>query len=89
MGGAVRRRRDAVRPAELVVNEPTLCSPTVKQMSATERSVPAQQRGGPLQPARQQVLVRCLAERAPELAAEVRGGEVRGPASAGTSSGSR
>ena len=48
-----------------------------------------QQRRGPLEPAREQVLVRRLAERAPELAAEVRGGEVRSRASAGTSSGSR
>ena len=50
----------------------------------------AQQRGRPLHPAGQQVLVRRLAERAPELAAEVRAatGAPRGRAPA-TSSGSR
>ena len=57
---------------KLVVNEPTLDSPTEKQMSATERSVFLQQRGGALEPAGQQVPVRRLAEGALELAAEVR-----------------
>ena len=56
-----------------MVNEPTLCAPTAKQMSATDQSVAAQQRGGPLQPPGQQVLVRRLAEGRLELAAEVRG----------------
>ena len=56
---------------KLVVKEPTLCSPTEKQMSATEWSV-AQQRGGPPEAPRQQVGVRRLAERPAELAAEVR-----------------
>ena len=36
------------------------------------------QRGGALESAREQVLVRRLAERLAELPAEVRGGEVRG-----------
>ena len=49
------------------------------QMSATERSVLRKQRRGPLEPAREQVLVRRLAERAPELAAEVGDREVRRP----------
>jgi len=53
-----------IRP-KLVVNEPTLRSPTVRQMSATERC-------GALEPADQQVLVGRFAELAAELAAEVR-----------------
>ena len=57
---------------KLVVNEPTLCSPTEKQMSATRAVGVAQQRRGPLEAPGQQVGVRRLAERAPELAAEVR-----------------
>ena len=63
---------------KLVVKEPTLDSPTEKQMSATERSVFLQQRGGALEPARQQVPVRRLAEGALELAAEVRAREPGG-----------
>ena len=63
---------------KLVVNEPTLCSPTAKQISVTERSVVAQQRRGSLETAGQQVRVRRLAERTPELATEVRTREPRG-----------
>ena len=37
-----------------------------------------EQRGGPFEPPRQQVLVRCLAELPPELPAEVRRREARG-----------
>ena len=75
---APRGRRSATCRSvrvKLVVNEPTLCRPTEKQMSATERSVVAQQRRGALEPAGQQVGVRRLAEGAPELAAEVRARE--------------
>ena len=61
-----------------MVNEPTLRSPTVKQMSAMRPVGAAQQRRGALEAAGEQVLVRCLAEGAAELAAEVRGGEMRG-----------
>ena len=63
---------------KLVVNEPTLRRPTSKQMSATRAVGVAQQRGGALEAAGEEVLVRRLAERAPELAAEVRGRQVRG-----------
>ena len=78
--GARRGRRSASARrcgVKLVVKEPMLCRPTERQMSATERSVRAQQRRRPLQPAGQQVGVRRLAEGAPELAAEVRAGEAR------------
>ena len=63
---------------KLVVNEPTLCRPTARQMSATERSVVAQQRGGALEAAGEQVGVRRLAEGAAELAAEVGAREAGG-----------
>ena len=56
---------------KLVVNEPTLWSPTEKQMSATEWSVVRSIAGGALEPARQQIRVRRFAERPAELAAEM------------------
>ncbi len=58
---------------KLVMNDPTLVSPTAKQIVGHAAVGVAQQRRGPLEPAGQQVLVRRLAERAPELPAEVRG----------------
>ncbi|HEY8629134.1 MAG TPA: hypothetical protein VIL73_01150 [Gaiellaceae bacterium] len=61
---------------KLVVNDPMLRSPTVRQMSATAIGV-AQQRSCALEPAGEEVLVRRLAEGAPELAAEVRRREPR------------
>ena len=63
--------RPNARP-KLVVNEPTLRSPTVKQMFATDAVGVAQQCRRALQPAHQDVLVRGLAEGSPELTAEVR-----------------
>ena len=63
---------------KLVVNEPTLCRPT-READVGDRAVGhAQQRRGALEPAGEQVLVRRLAERAPELAAEVRAREAGG-----------
>ena len=60
---------------KLVVNEPTLCRPT-DEADVRDRAVgDAQQRRRALEPARQQVRVRRLAEGAPELAAEVRARE--------------
>ena len=53
-----------------VVNEPTLRRPTVRQMSATVRSV-LRKSAAALEPAREQVLVRAFAEGAAELSAEV------------------
>ena len=63
---------------KLVVKEPTLCSPTEKQISATERSVAPQQRGGALEAPGEQVGVRRLPVRAPELATEVGARETGG-----------
>ena len=73
MGRAVGGRRDirTSRP-KLVVNDPTLRSPTVEADLGHRAIGVAQQRGGALHPARQEVLVRRLAERPAELAAEVR-----------------
>ena len=63
---------------KLVVNEPTLCRPT-DEADLGDRAVGRpQQRRGALEPAGQQVGVRRLAERAPELAAEVRAREAGG-----------
>ena len=61
---------------KLVVNEPTLCSPTEKQISATERSV-VRSSAAPARAAGEQVCVRRLAERTAELAAEMRAREAR------------
>ena len=56
---------------KLVVNEPTLLQPD-READLRDRVVGhPQQRGGALEPAGQQIRVRRLAERAPELAAEV------------------
>ena len=63
---------------KLVVNEPTLWRPT-READVGDRAVGvAQQRRRALEPAGQQVLVRRLAERAAELAAEVRAREAGG-----------
>ena len=43
---------------KLVTNEPTLVSPTAKQISVTRAIGVAQQRGGTLEAAGQEVLVR-------------------------------
>ena len=67
-----RRRR------KLVVNEPTLRRPSGEADVGHRAVGVAQQRGRPLQATSEEVLVRRLAERAPELAAEVRGRQVRG-----------
>ena len=64
---------------KLVVNDPTLLSPTMKQMSVTVRSVLRSRYGGALEPSRQQVLVRRLAEGGAELAAEVGRRQARRP----------
>ena len=60
---------------KLVVNEPTLRQPD-READVGHRAVGRpQQRRRALEPARQQVGVRRLAERAPELAAEMRARE--------------
>ena len=68
---------------KLVVNEPTLVRPTLRQISATRAVGVAQQLRGALEPASQEVLVRRLAEGAAELAAEVRGREACGAGECG------
>ena len=57
---------------KLEVNEPTLRSPTAKQMSETERSVDRSSAAARSQPPVGEVPVWRLAERAPELATEMR-----------------
>ena len=66
-----------------MVNEPTLDQPDGEADLGHGAVGVAQQRGGPLEPAGQQVLVRRLAERAPELAAEVRGRRAGGAGEVG------
>ena len=63
---------------KLVVNEPRLVRPTSKQMSVTLRSVFRSSAAARSKQAGEQILVWRLTERAPELAAEVRGRKPRG-----------
>src|SRR5665213_2085621 len=69
-GGCAARYAVGVHPyvlPKLVVNDPTLLKPTVKQMSATLRSVERKSEA-----AGREVLMRRLTEGAAELAAEMR-----------------
>src|SRR4051794_6304740 len=75
---AVGRGRAAVRPAE-ARGEAADAAETDGEADVRDAAVGgAQQLRGALEPAREQVLVRRLAERPPELAAEVRRREPRG-----------
>ena len=60
-----------MRP-KLVVNEPTLVNPTAVQIARHRPVRRAQQRGRPLEPPTQQVLMRRLPEHLAELTAEMR-----------------
>lgn len=57
---------------KLDVKEPMLCRPTLMQMSATELSVVRSSAAARFHPPGEQIRVRRLTERAPELAAEMR-----------------
>ena len=59
------------------MNDPRLESPTAKQISVTLRSVLRSIAAGPFEPARQQVAMWGLAERAPEFTAELRAATAR------------
>src|SRR4051794_12625671 len=69
MGDAIRGRRDAVDAPE-AGRERADAAQAHRQADVRHRPVGvAQHRRGALEPAREQVLMRCLAESAPELAA--------------------
>ena len=79
MRGAVRGGRNAVGPPEARRERADAPEPD-READVGDRAIRVtQQRGGSLEPPRQQVLVRCVAERPPELAAEVRRRELRRP----------
>jgi hypothetical protein len=79
MGGPIGGRRDAVGTPE-ARGEGANAAQSHRKADLDDGPVGvAQQRGGPFEPAGQKVLMRGLAEGAPELAAEVRRREVRRP----------
>jgi hypothetical protein len=83
MGVAVRGGRHAVRPPEARREGADALQPHRRAHEGDVAVGVPQERRGALEAARQQVLVRRLAERPPELAAEVRRREVRDPCERG------
>jgi hypothetical protein len=78
MGGAIPGRRHPVRPPEARREGADALQADLEADLGDAMVGVAQQRGGALEPPGQEVLMRRLAERPPELPAEVRGREVRG-----------
>ena len=77
VGGAIRRRREAVRPAEARREGADAAQPDGEADLRHRAVCVAQQLGGTFEPPGEEVLVRRLAERPLELAAEMGGGDVR------------
>src|SRR5215207_1488173 len=89
MGGTVGRRREPEGAPEARRERADAAQPD-READLHDGAVGvAQQRGSALEPARPEVLVRRLAEDAPELGTECAGERCAARASEGTSSGSR